>query len=114
MIKLNNLNMIGEYVLVQPVQTENTAIILRSHDDDKMLMGTVMSVESNIETECIEDDDGDFDIVTYCEDAYVQGDMILFNRAKSLPVPREPHEDEMFIVRRVDVFGTYDSTAEEA
>ena len=98
MIKLDNLNMLGEYVLVQPVQTENSAIILRSHDEDKMLMGTVLSVE----------------LYEYTEgDDYEAGDMILFNRAKSLPVPREPHEDEVFIVRRDDVFGTYKLQTEE-
>lgn len=114
MIKLDNLDMIGEYVLVQPSQTQDSAIIMRSHDEDKMLMGTVLSVENTEEEDILHTEDGSYEVTIVDTSPYYAGDMILFNRAKSLPVPREPQEDEVFIVRRDDVFGTYNLQTEEA
>lgn len=111
MINIDNLDMIGQYVLVKPIQTENTAIILRSHEDDKVLMGLVLSVESDDEEEVglLEDE---YQVSLICEDPYYAGDHILFNRAKSLPIPRDMQEDEIFIVRKEDVFGVFNSEEE--
>lgn len=107
MINIDNVSMIGEYVLVKPIQTENTSIILRSHEDDKVLMGTVLSVDVEYEEEVFEDDDDSY-TVTFNGD-YYNGDKILFNRAKSLPIPRDIQEDEVFIVRKEDVFGVFNN-----
>ena len=111
MINIDNVDMIGEYVLVKPIQTDNTAIILRSHEDDKVLMGTVLSVDVGYEEELFEDAEDSY-TVTFNGD-YFNGDKILFNRAKSLPVPRDIQEDEVFIVRKEDVFGVYNLQTED-
>jgi len=114
MINLENFAAVGEYVLVrkdQDTEDKNTIVIM-SGDEDKVLKGEVISAETLMDEGWSDEDGESYEIP--CDDLsnWRYGDKVLFNRMKSLPITQTVDE-EVYIVRREDIFGGFTISNEE-
>ena len=101
MINHNEYKAIGDYLIVKMYkgdESDERRIITMSDDSDSVLEGTVLS--------------HGYEDSAYSDD-YKNGDRILFNRMKSLPLTININE-EVFLVRDCDVFAVLDTTTQEA
>ena len=102
MIDLTNFQALGEYALVrmvEPVEDINVIKIVQNDETPSYIeMGVIISTEVA----------GDGDEEYY--DDVVPGDHILFNKQKALQICKG--NDDMYMVRGVDIYGKYTFTEE--